>query len=218
MIRYPGIGHNQGPPLDPETRWRVHSWRKAQEKAWCNPPIELVRRRSRRARELGLSYRAYTAVLLDRGAHLETVVFDLGGTLVRIANDEVALDAAGQVELLPGVAQRLSQLANCKVFVVTNQAGVAEGLMSEAQAHELIAQVNARVGGRIDDYRICMDAKDSGSAFRKPRPGMVLDLLRSHGLSPHGAFLVGDNESDRGCAAAAGLAAFIWAADYFDWR
>lgn len=218
MIRYPGIGHNQGPPLDPESRWRAHSWRKAQEKAWSNPPIEVVRSRSRWARELGLSYRAYTAVLLDRGAHLETIVFDLGGTLVRVAADEVYLDAVGQVELLPGVAEKLSQLANCKIFVITNQAGVAEGLMSEAQAHDLVAQVNAQVGGKITDYRICMDAKDSGSEFRKPRPGMVLDLLKTHGLSRHGTFMVGDSESDRGCAAAADLASFIWAPDYFGWR
>ncbi|MEX2628385.1 MAG: hypothetical protein WD341_00495 [Tistlia sp.] len=64
------IGHNQGPPLDPERGARVRLWEKALAAAWDNPPIEVVRRRVARARELGMSYREYTAVLLDTGRHL----------------------------------------------------------------------------------------------------------------------------------------------------
>lgn len=65
-----GIGHNQGPPLDPERSGRLFLWSKAVEAAWKNPPIEVVRRRVARARELGMTYREYTAVLLDTGRHL----------------------------------------------------------------------------------------------------------------------------------------------------
>ena len=59
------IGHNQGPPLDPGASWRRYVWSKARDKAWENPPIEVVRRRLKRAKALGLTYKQYTALLLD---------------------------------------------------------------------------------------------------------------------------------------------------------
>lgn len=64
------LGHNQGPPLDPEFAGRLFLWSKAIEAAWKNPPIEVVRRRVARARELGMSYHEYTAILLDTGKYL----------------------------------------------------------------------------------------------------------------------------------------------------
>lgn len=65
-----GIGHNGGPPLDPNAAWRRFCWRKAYAMAWRTPPREIALARLARAEELGLSYREYTAVLLDRGVHL----------------------------------------------------------------------------------------------------------------------------------------------------
>jgi len=66
----PGIGHNGGPPLDPGADWRRFCWRKAHALAWRTPPREIVLGRSARARALGMTYREYTAILLDRGVHL----------------------------------------------------------------------------------------------------------------------------------------------------
>jgi hypothetical protein len=66
----PLIGHNQGPPLDPEIGWRAFCWRKAYAKAWKIPPREIALARLARAEELGISYHEYTAALLDRGVRL----------------------------------------------------------------------------------------------------------------------------------------------------
>ena len=66
----PGIGHNGGPLLDPGADWRKFCWTKAYARAWKLPPREIALARLARAQELGLSYREYTAVLLDRGVHL----------------------------------------------------------------------------------------------------------------------------------------------------
>ena len=62
------IGHNGGPPLD--LGWNAWNWRRAHAKAWKTPGREIVMLRARRAEQLGLSYRAYTSVLLDRGVRL----------------------------------------------------------------------------------------------------------------------------------------------------
>ena len=65
-----GIGHNGGPPLDPGAGWRHFCWRKAHARAWKTPPREIALARLARAEALGISYREYTAALLDTGVHL----------------------------------------------------------------------------------------------------------------------------------------------------
>lgn len=64
-----GLGHNQGPPLV-ESAWHLAAWRIAHAKAWENPPIEVIRRRLKRAKALGMTYREYTLELLERGRYL----------------------------------------------------------------------------------------------------------------------------------------------------
>jgi len=59
-----------GPPLDPGADWRHFCWKKAHARAWQTPPREIALARLARAEALGMSYRAYTAVLLDTGVHL----------------------------------------------------------------------------------------------------------------------------------------------------
>jgi len=65
-----GIGHNGGPALDSGADWRAFCWRKAHARAWRTPPREIVLARLSRAQALGMTYRQYTSVLLDRGVHL----------------------------------------------------------------------------------------------------------------------------------------------------
>jgi len=65
-----GIGHNQGPALDPEGGWRAFCWKKAHKAAWKTPPREIALARLKRAEELGMTYHEYAAVLLDTGKHL----------------------------------------------------------------------------------------------------------------------------------------------------
>ncbi len=68
------IGHNRGPPIDDAPRvandWSYYCWRRAYRAAWKTPPREIALRRLRRADELGMTYREYTAIILDRGVFL----------------------------------------------------------------------------------------------------------------------------------------------------
>jgi len=71
------IGHNGGPPLDPEPAedpgalsWRLWCWRRAHKRAWKTPPREIALRRLARAEELGMTYREYTLEILERGVYL----------------------------------------------------------------------------------------------------------------------------------------------------
>ena len=69
-LTLPGIGHNQGPPLEIGVTWHQYCWRKAHKRAWKTPPREIALARLARAEELGMTYREYTAVILDTGRHL----------------------------------------------------------------------------------------------------------------------------------------------------
>lgn len=67
------IGHNGGPPLDPpdpDASWRLFCWRKAHRRAWKTPPHEIMLARLKRAEALGMSYRAYTLEIMERGRYL----------------------------------------------------------------------------------------------------------------------------------------------------
>jgi len=66
-----GIGHNGGPPLDPEldSSWNAWCWRRAHKRAWKTPPREIALRRLARAEAVGMTYREYTLEILERGQH-----------------------------------------------------------------------------------------------------------------------------------------------------
>ena len=121
-------------------------------------------------------------------------------------------------EWVPGAREaiRAATDAGWHVFVVTNQSGIARGLYTEAAMHDLHAWMTdeiRRAGGTLDDLRFCpfhADAvleayRDAAHPWRKPEPGMLLDLIRAWQIDPAQAVLVGDNDSDLQAAAAAGV-------------
>lgn len=106
------------------------------------------------------------------------------------------------------------------VFVVTNQAGVAKGLYEERDVHRLHAHMQqdlARAGAHIDDFRYCPDHIEAtvpeyrrDSTWRKPAPGMLLDLMDHWPIAREASFLVGDKASDLEAAVASGLAGYYF--------
>jgi D-glycero-D-manno-heptose 1,7-bisphosphate phosphatase len=118
---------------------------------------------------------------------------------------------------MPGAldAVRLATAHGWYVFVVTNQSGVARGMYDETAVQELLAWVadEARgAGGTIDDARYCpyhpqgvIPAYRRVSDWRKPAPGMLLDLIGAWDLDPQRCVMVGDAQTDLEAAAAAGM-------------
>jgi D-glycero-D-manno-heptose 1,7-bisphosphate phosphatase len=110
--------------------------------------------------------------------------------------------------------------AGWHVFVVTNQSGVARGLFSEADVRVLldwVADEARRAGGTIDDVRYCpfhpdatLPAYRQAHPWRKPMPGMLLDLMRAWELDPRRSLMVGDQPSDMAAAAAAGIGGHLF--------
>jgi D-glycero-D-manno-heptose 1,7-bisphosphate phosphatase len=118
---------------------------------------------------------------------------------------------------MPGAAAAVKRLndAGYFVFVVTNQAGVARGIYPESQIevmHGWMAGELALSGAHVDAWEYCPNHPEAplpqyrlDCPRRKPRPGMILDLLADWPVDTRRSFLVGDRETDMAAAQAAGI-------------
>jgi D-glycero-D-manno-heptose 1,7-bisphosphate phosphatase len=106
------------------------------------------------------------------------------------------------------------------VFIVTNQSGIGRGLYTEAEMHRIHDHLVAGLrefGAQIDDIRYCPyhpEATDpvycQDSDWRKPKPGMLLDLMRCWPIAHETSLLIGDRDSDVAAAIAAGVVGYIF--------
>jgi D-glycero-D-manno-heptose 1,7-bisphosphate phosphatase len=130
------------------------------------------------------------------------VLFDRDGTLVR---DVPYNGDPARVEPMPGARRALARLRarGIPTGVVSNQSGVARGLVTP----EAVDAVNARVEellGPLGPWAICPHGPEDGCACRKPAPGLVLEAARALGVPPERCALVGDIGADVEAARAAG--------------
>jgi len=146
--------------------------------------------------------------------------FDRDGVLNE--NHGYVYDAT-QFDLVDGAtdAVRLCNEAGYRVFVVTNQAGVARGYYGEeaiAPLHRHMVTTFAEFGARIDDIRYCPHHPDGvvpdyarACSWRKPGAGMIHDLAATWGVDLSRSFLIGDSPTDVEAAAAAGVRGYRFA-------
>ena len=139
---------------------------------------------------------------LRRAPRPRAVLFDRDGTLVVDVpyNGDPAL-----VQPVPGAARALARLrdAGIPTAVVSNQSGVARGLLTRAQ----VDAVNARLAdlvGPLGPVLVCEHGPEDGCGCRKPAPGMVLAAAAALGVDPAECAVVGDIGADVGAALAAG--------------
>lgn len=136
---------------------------------------------------------------------LAAVLFDRDGTLV---HDVPYNGDPAQVRLVDGARKALARVraAGLRTGMVTNQSGVARGIITRDQADAVTAEVVRRVGG-LDVVMTCPHGPDGphgACACRKPGPGMVVEAARRLGVPTSRLAVVGDIAADVGAAVAAG--------------
>lgn len=156
---------------------------------------------------------------IPRLLHRRALFLDRDGV---INVDHGHVGTRDRFEFMPGALDtiRLATRAGWHVFIVTNQSGVARGYYKEEDVRDLLAWIAdeaRRAGGTVDDARYCpfheaaaVEAYRRRSDWRKPAPGMLLDLMRVWELDPARCVMIGDQPTDLQAAAAAGVPAHLF--------
>ncbi len=132
---------------------------------------------------------------------------DRDGTL--IVNRHYLVDPE-LVELLPGAAElvRLAKRNEFLVIVISNQSGVARGLMSL----EDVGRVNDRLSDLcpgIDAKLFCPHGPDDNCNCRKPKLGLLEEARRVFEVDLDNSLMVGDSAGDIEFGRSAGLSTVL---------
>jgi D-glycero-D-manno-heptose 1,7-bisphosphate phosphatase len=140
---------------------------------------------------------------------IPTVILDRDGVLNERPPRACYVRSAAELHWLPGARAALQVLrANgYRVIVVSNQAGVARGAMTQAALQAIHRRMRTEAeaaGGAIAAFYVCPHDWDEGCECRKPKPGMLFQAQRDFHLDLSRTWFLGDDERDQEAALAAG--------------
>jgi len=143
---------------------------------------------------------------------MKLVIFDLDGTLTP---RRLTSTAAFERTLLPDVATKLAMLKQQGVILAlaTNQGGAERERPIRLSTGDVLAHL------RWLQQRLDLDAIRFATTDRrkKPKPAMLNELMCHFKTTPQETLFVGDEESDRLAAKAAGIL-FVCASEFFAWQ
>jgi D-glycero-D-manno-heptose 1,7-bisphosphate phosphatase len=150
-------------------------------------------------------------------ARRPVVILDRDGVLNKKPPRAQYVRKWNEFEWLPGAKEglRLLKEAGRRVIVISNQAGVGRGVMTETDLLEIHNRMRAEAeeaGGRIDEIYYCPHGWNDGCECRKPNPGLLFQAQREVNLDLSRTPFVGDDERDAQAADAAGCP-FFWVSD-----
>ena len=124
--------------------------------------------------------------------------------------------------LMPGVRELLGEVpweepGAPRLGIASNQDQVAYGHLSLTMARDLLRDLVRSATSFVPAdaaLQLCPHPLEVRCRCRKPRPGMLVAIMRHYGISPEDTLFVGNHEMDREAAVRAGTA-FCWAQDFF---
>jgi D-glycero-D-manno-heptose 1,7-bisphosphate phosphatase len=152
------------------------------------------------------------------------VFLDRDGVLI---HDIGYLSNPSEIRWIDGAQDALARLAalGYKLFIVTNQSGVARGYFEEAAIGRVHAamQLALPADTQIDDIAYCPHHPQGSVAryavactCRKPAPGMLERLIKFHRIDRSDCFLIGDRASDIAAATSAGIPGHLFSGGNLD--
>ena len=136
---------------------------------------------------------------------MKLIILDRDGVI----NQDSASFIKGPEEwkAIPGSVEAIARLtqAGYRVVVATNQSGIGRGLFDMATLNAINAKMHKVVnqaGGRIEAIFYCPDTAESDSRYRKPNPGMMVEIGERFATPLAEVPAVGDSLRDLQAAAA----------------
>lgn len=138
---------------------------------------------------------------------MKTIILDRDGVINQdsdayIKSPEEFIPIDGSLEAIA----RLNQ-AGYQVLVATNQSGIARGYFTEQilhQMHQKLAHALALVGGKVECIVFCPHGPEDDCQCRKPKPGLIQELIKRYNIDVDNLVVVGDSLRDLQAAVAVG--------------
>ena len=128
------------------------------------------------------------------------VFLDRDGTIIEDRGD---LASPADIVFLPDAAEALAKLQeHFKLFIVTNQTGIATGAITAEQAmavSEAVVAFLVRAGARIERVFTCPHRKEENCVCRKPSPYFLRCAAEEYGLDLTRSYMIGDHPHDVAC-------------------
>ncbi|MHC4321001.1 MAG: D-glycero-alpha-D-manno-heptose-1,7-bisphosphate 7-phosphatase [Planctomycetota bacterium] len=124
-------------------------------------------------------------------------------------------------ELIPGTLEALRLLTDCKIkiYIITNQAGIARGYFTEEQFHDLTRHMLSYFDKnkcKIEDVLYCPHHPDGTipeytrkCQCRKPGTKLIEEVMKKEKLNANEIALVGDRDSDIEAGFRLGLTTYL---------
>ncbi|MDR0918688.1 MAG: HAD-IIIA family hydrolase [Oscillospiraceae bacterium] len=131
----------------------------------------------------------------------KVVFLDRDGTLNEKAPQAAYIEKPEDFKWLPKALEAIKLLYDndFKVFIITNQPGIARGNLTT----EMFEKINEKmlsdihnIGADIAGIYYCPHNWDENCFCRKPKPGMFYNAQREHSLDLTKCYMVGDDERD----------------------
>jgi D-glycero-D-manno-heptose 1,7-bisphosphate phosphatase len=135
------------------------------------------------------------------------VLFDRDGTLI----EDVPYNGdPARVTPMPGAAEALAHLHAMGVAtaVVTNQSGIARGLVTHRDVRAVHRRMEALLG-ELGPLEYCPHGPGDGCECRKPSPGLIRRAAARLGFRPEDCAVIGDIGADVRAAHGAGARAVL---------
>ena len=144
---------------------------------------------------------------MERQPEMKLIILDRDGVINHdsdqfIKSPEEWLPIEGSMDAIAFLTQ-----AGYTIAVATNQSGIARGYFTVQTLNEMHAKMHKLVrqaGGEISGIWFCPHSADSQCDCRKPKPGMILDILDRFQADATKTYLVGDSLRDLQAIASAG--------------
>lgn len=131
---------------------------------------------------------------------MKAVFLDRDGTTI-VDPPDLRVDGFDDLHLFAETIAALTELSKMDygVFLITNQAGIAEGRLNELQFHEINDRFIKMVepsGVKFLKTYMCPHSEDANCDCRKPKPGMLLQAAQEFDIDLNGSWMIGDRQSD----------------------
>ena len=144
------------------------------------------------------------------GKKRKAVFFDRDGIVnMRAVKDYIKSEE--EFQFLPDFIDFFGKLIGSEylTFLITNQQGVGKGIMTDKQLQKVLSFMQNKLkiitGKCFDDIFYCTDLAESGSFYRKPNPGMILEAIEKWDLDTENSWMIGDSPSDAAAGRKAGI-------------